>query len=61
MRVLLVGAEPGSGGCLDALNPRETRGARIAPTPSSPVERRNAASQTLLRMVDLWAAGRASH
>ena len=35
--VLLVGTEPGSGGCLDALNPRETRGTRIAPTPRPPV------------------------
>jgi hypothetical protein len=34
----LVGTEPGSGGCLDALNRRETRRARIAPTPSTPVE-----------------------
>jgi hypothetical protein len=38
--VFLVGAEPGSGGCLDALNRRETRRARIAPTPSPPVEER---------------------
>ena len=49
--ILLAEAEPGSGGCLDALNPRETRGARVAPTPSPPVERRDAASQTLLRKV----------
>jgi hypothetical protein len=26
LQVLLVGAEPGSGGCLDALNPRVSRG-----------------------------------
>ena len=44
MQAFLAEAEPGSGGCLDALNPlfetlreRGTRGARIAPTPSPPV------------------------
>ena len=44
MQTFLVRTEPGSGGCLDALNPlfetlreRETRGARIAPTPSPPL------------------------
>ncbi len=30
LQVFLVGAEPGSGGCLDALYRRETRRARIA-------------------------------
>ena len=59
--------EPGSGGCLDALNRWETQRARIAPTPSPPAEerlalvgfpdglarqdRRNAAPQTPLRKV----------
>ena len=50
MQTFLVRAEPGSGGCLDALNRRETQRARIAPTPSPPVEERNAAPQTPLRM-----------
>jgi hypothetical protein len=42
MRIFLVLTEPGSGGCLDALNRRETRRARIAPTPRPPVEERDA-------------------
>jgi hypothetical protein len=36
----LVGAEPGSGGCLDALDLEGTSRTRIAPTPRPPVERR---------------------
>ena len=50
VRVLLVWTEPGSGGCLDALNRWGTQRARIAPTPRPPVDGRNAAPQTPLRM-----------
>jgi hypothetical protein len=53
LRFFLVGAEPGSGGCLDALNRWETQRARVAPTPSPPVEERDAAPQTPLRKVRL--------
>jgi hypothetical protein len=53
LQVLLVGAEPGSGGCLDALNPRVSRG---FPEGFPRQDRRNAASQTLLHMVDLFAS-----
>ena len=45
-----MGTEPGSGGCLDALNRRETRRARIAPTPSPPVEERPKSRGGSLRM-----------
>jgi hypothetical protein len=50
MQVRFVRTEPGSGGCLDALNPRETRGARVAPTPSPPVEERPKSRGGSLRM-----------
>jgi hypothetical protein len=36
--ILLVRAEPGSGGCLDALDLEGTSRTRIAPTPRPPVE-----------------------
>ena len=76
MQTFLVRTEPGSGGCLDALNPlfetlreRETRGARIAPTPRPPVEERLAlvgfpdglarqdSGTPLLKLLCVWMAG----
>ncbi len=56
MRVLLVGAEPGSGGVLLRFLRRETRRARTAPTPRPPArEGRTLPPQTPLRM-DGWCA-----
>ena len=69
MLTFLARAEPGSGGCLDALNPRGTRGARIAPTPRPPVEERLAlvgfpdglarqdSGTPLLKLLCVWMAG----